>query len=251
MIARITGSIVASSGASVRYDAFSNSVYHPFNGTTPLPAILSGGGATTQPAGFSGLLTSSGPYKSFRVFGSCIRAEFLTSNAGDNLMYVVVPTEGAPIVNHANIILASEAMGAETRMSGFGQGGRSIIENSVSTHTAFGCARGAVLFEDDFLGNYNGNPSNIAGWEIWYGTCDGSTNSGTITYSVAIAYDVLLEHPAWSSTSTEEVKATNIEEGYMSADDVKSSSTTLSDKVASASSGSSSALKPGVKPKSK
>jgi hypothetical protein len=250
MIARVTGSIAASSGASVRYDAFSNSVYHPFNGTTPLPAILSGGGATTQPAGFSGLLTSSGPYKSFRVFGSAIRAEMLTSNAGDNLMYVVVPTEGAPIVNHANITLASEAMGAETRMSGFGQGGRSVIENSVSTHTAFGCARSAVLCEDDFLGNYNANPSNIAGWEIWYGTCDGSTNSGTITYSVAIAFDVLLEHPTWSSASTEELKTTKIEEDYASVDS-RSTDSKTPDEVVFSSSCATSARKPGVKPKSK
>jgi hypothetical protein len=197
MVAHCTGSVTASSGQSNRYDVLGNSCYQPFNGSVPLPNISGGGSATTDPAGFMNTLSSTGPYRQFRVIGSAIRLEFLIANAGDNLELCVVPTQPG-LTHHSGFTVASQAKYAVTRMAGFGQGSRSIMSNDASTAAIYGVTKGAVLSEDDFLGAYNANPSNSFGWEVWYQTCDGATNSGALGYSCTIAFDVLLENNAIS-----------------------------------------------------
>jgi hypothetical protein len=221
--ANIFGTIAASSGSTNRYDLFLNSLFQPFNGAVALPGIGSGGGATTQPEGFSGLLTSTGPYKLSRVLGSAVSLELLCANAGDNLVFTLVPTQSSN-TKHANATLAGAAYLSVTRMAGFGQGGRCIIRNKASVAQVIGCKPEAVMVEDNYLANYNNSPTNILGWELWYSTCDGATNAGAIAYRVVMSFDAMLEGPAWASAPVEEV--TTEDPRYF--DDVKSLSSTSS-----------------------
>jgi len=209
MTTSLIGSIAASSGATVRYDAFLNALYHPWNGTVPLPGNITGSSNTTQPSAFSYLLTSSGPYLRYRVIGCALRFELLTANAGDNLVFTIVPTQATPpggsIVHHSNMALATQSFGAEDRLTGFGNGGRSMLQAAWATAAVAGVDAKEVLTDDNFAGYYNAAPQSLIGIELWYATTDSSTNAGAIAYKATLSYDVVLEDPAWSSTPDEDL----------------------------------------------
>jgi len=216
MTSTALGAITASSGSTNRYSVFLNSPYQWLNTSNPIP-VLSGGSSTGQDmAGFVSLCSGDGPYQNFRVFGACLRVELLTANAGDNLMFVIAPQATPPYSTAAQ---AAGGWGSARRFTGFGNGGRSMIERAWSIADIAGVAPMEVLTNDDWAGTFGSPPPQPVSADIWYATADGATNTGTITLAVSIAVDVVFEFPQWGayledvseskSTSSASASATN------------------------------------------
>jgi len=196
--AKALGSVTAGSASTTRYDIRAIP-YQPWNGTVPLPNLTDGSSDTLLPSGYGGLLSSNGPYLAYRCIGTAARVEWLTSNAGDNCMFILVPTD-ADGVNHATASKAASAWGAQSRLVGFGNGGRSSLSGAWSTAAACGVDAREVLVSESYLGTYAGAPATYNGLEVWYATADGGATSGTMTFVVTLAFDVLLENPNWGGT---------------------------------------------------
>jgi len=146
-------------------------------------------------AGFASLCNADGPYTNFRVIGAALRVELLTSNAGDNLLFVIAPVNMSP---YGSATEAAQGWGSVRRFSGFGQGGRSLIQRAWSIADIAGVSKMEVMTNDDWVGTDSSQPPVGIYADIWYATADGATNSGTITMTVSIAIDVLFERPQWS-----------------------------------------------------
>lgn len=193
-----------SGGSSWTSSVGLNFIYQPLNVTSPFPNITGGGNADICPSGFSGLVSTSGPYRAYRVLGSAIQLEVLSANSGDNLG-VVLCTSGPASALHAHYVSAVQSAFSSTRIVGFGQGSRSVMRRSLSVAQVGGVADTAVLDEDDYSGTATTVPVENWLWEVWIQTCDAANSTAAIAYQVRVSYDVLLEAPAWNTTTTTEV----------------------------------------------
>jgi hypothetical protein len=139
------------------------------------------------------------------VVGSAIRVELLTANAGDNLVFTVVPT-GLSGAAYADITHAGQGAFAQSRLIGFGNGGRVMLNQSVSVAEMAGVSPREVIDNPNFGASYNATPSNRLYWQIWWATCDNSSTSGTLTYRVQVSYDCMALAPTWTLSQDDDVK---------------------------------------------
>jgi len=227
--------------ASTKYDVSLNSPYIPWNTATPLPNPVGVTLATFQPAGYTGLISSTGPYLTYRVLGSAIRVELLTSNAGDNIVFTVVPRPAGG-TTYSNAVTAAQARYAVSRLSGFGNGGRSVIQSAISIASVYGTDPEAVLIEDNYAATAAAYPTDYVEWSIWWATTDGAVTAGAVGYRVSVVYDVLFQDPAYSSTKLDDVSNLSLKVAEPDDDIVAVLATSSSSRTSLASSSSSSAV---------
>lgn len=198
MSGSIMGSVAASSGASVHYTWYLNSVFQPFNTAAALPNIVGGGSASTEPAGFSDLFSTNGPYLNFRVVGMAASAQVLTTVSGDNLIMTMAPGDTFGGV-HSNATKASQGLGSVTKIIGFGNGASPIVSGSWATAAVAGVSENEVIDSSQWQGTYNALPGNTILMQLWLTQADAATNSNAISYRVQAAWDVICETPAWTA----------------------------------------------------
>jgi hypothetical protein len=228
-------SVAASSGASNHYSFCLNSLYHWLDAGslyTNFPTFGGGASTSSNPAAYSALVTSDGPYANYRVIGVAVRLECLTANSGDNLEFTLAPVNGS---RYGNAFEASAGWGCERRFVGFGQGGRSMISRSWSIADISGVTRQQVMTNDDFSALYNAQPPELCVADVWYATADNATNSGTITFSISIAFDTVLESPQWGVSLEESPALVVVQEDASTASSSASSSSSSSAPLVSTS----------------
>jgi hypothetical protein len=197
------GSLAAGT-ATADYLVNLNSVFIPFSTGSNLPNPLSAVGSLA-PSGYGTYWSATGPYSAYIVIGSAISVELLTANAGDNLVYTVVPTGSSGAI-YSDAVHAGQGAFAKSRLIGFGNGGRSVLSQSASVAELAGVSHQEIIDNPSFGAAYNATPSNRLFWQIWFATCDGANTAGTLTYRVQVSYDVMAILPTWTLARDDDVK---------------------------------------------
>lgn len=243
------GSITAGAAASGNFTVYMNSVYEPFNTAKAFPNAVGGSNTLNNPGGFSDLLSSNGPYLNFRVVGMAARWEVLTSVGGDNLMYCIAPGDTFGGI-HSSATKASQSFGAQSRIVGYGNGGKSQVQGSWSVAAVGGVSESEVIESSQWQGTYNALPNNTILLDCWYATLDGAVTAGTVTYRVSVAYDVITNTPAWTANLDDiDTKGATAAEGrgdYVSVTEPASSSCSSSSASSAAVSDAQSATRAGT-----
>jgi hypothetical protein len=196
--------VTAGAAASGDYLVDLNSMFKPFSTGSSLPNPLTAVSGL-YPSGYNTYWSTNGPYSQYVIVGSSIRVELLTANAGDNLVFTLVPT-GLSGSAYADITHAGQGAFAKSRLIGFGNGGRSLLQQSVSVAEMAGVSQREIIDNANFGAAYNATPSNRLYWQIWWATCDAAVTSGTLTYRVQVAYDCLALAPTWTLSQDDDVK---------------------------------------------
>lgn len=268
MSTRLVGQWNTGASATGKFVVGGNILYLPWNTGAPFPNGVSGVAASENPAGFTGLLSTNGPYLAYRVIGSACRVEVLPTVGGDTCDFVLSPVLGTTV--HANYQGALQSKYSMSRLVSAANGATPQLSQALSTAEVVGEHPEAVIDEDDYIGLYNAAPTKAWSWEVWYATCDAAVLGSGLPVVCAVTYDVLLIHmnlvgsmdtvstadrdKLLSSTSATTDNAERVQSDYFDADlasseakDLEvvsiSSSSSSSSSAASSSSATSSTLR--------
>lgn len=183
----LSGAIAAASGPAAYFLTQGNSPYLPFNTGTPWLTPLQAVG-TVIPAGYGQLLAATGPYLSYRVYGSSISVQFAQSSASDAGLVVLAPYVGT--------VFASATHAAQSRFSKSKvcvSQEKMVISNAISTTEMSGDDPKSIE-QTGFSALYNAYPTFNFLWAFFFSTGDAAVTAGNIDYQVKIVYDVVLEN---------------------------------------------------------
>lgn len=182
----IQGNIVAATAPAV-YTVSGNSAYHPFAGGG-WPGVLVASIATLNPAGFSNLCASLGPYSNYRVYKSFIKVRMTPTVATDVVTFCLGCPAGAVFTS------VSDGLAEARTKSTIAQSGATLqsIEHAMSTSTFFGVSEAAI--QSDVVGiysaAYNASPTQGWLWNLAWTTSNGGTLGGAVSYEVEILHDI-------------------------------------------------------------
>jgi hypothetical protein len=211
------GAVATGAATSAVYTVKANSIRLPFDGSgiggVDLPAPIGGVNTNTwTPAGWTLFFasTTQAAYLRYRVVASAISVEMLSSAAADNFKFVVVPS-GLNNDVGASIETAGQSRFSVSRIGGFGNGGRVILENQCSVPEVLGETWETVLGEEEYSGTQAADPANYLGWNIWYGTLQGGVLAAPLCYNVRVSWDVIMEEAQWANNSLANVSSSSDE----------------------------------------
>jgi len=204
MNSSMTGTIAIGTATTGHYNVAFNSVVLPWNTANAWPAPVGGfATATATPAGFTALLTATGPYIAYRVYGSAIRIRMTPSVAADTLAYTVAVRVGNVYPNYAS---TAQAESAVSTTASFGSR-TGTLQNSLSVIETSGDDPSSINYNSGFAAAYNALPTYYGEWECWYALDSGAVTTGTIAYEVDVAWDVVVENPQYDRATLDSIAA--------------------------------------------
>jgi hypothetical protein len=195
------GYVGASTAAAGAYDVLLNSPFLPWNTSAAWSGPIDRADNAATVAGYPLLCTSTGPYRSYRVFGSAITISISNESNTDDLYTCVAPYVGTA---QANLTVAAQSKFAKSATVTYG-GNAVRLSNSLSVAEISGDSPASVSVESGFGAAYNAYPTFLANWRVWWKTADASTNGGGIAIAATVVYDVVFENPQFDAATLDSV----------------------------------------------